>query len=234
MAKIYGLFGAMTGKMADVVMVVRNGVQIARKYQPVISNPSTPAQVAARSRMKMMSQLGEVLAEAIAFTRQGLVSARNRFVSANYGLSTFDAAESRANINLIEVDLTGGTIGLPGITVTRSTGNVSAQLDEPVTFDAVVYAVIQRASDGSLRYVASRQVTEAGGNNLFPSGNFTFASSLTGVIYAYGIRFNTDAARARYASLLSEDSLGYLNVIRNASEADYSLTETVAAAITAA
>lgn len=234
MSKIYGLFGAMTGKVADVVMVVRNGVQVVRKYQPVVSNPSTPAQVASRARLKLMSQLGEVLADGIAFSRQGIVSARNRFVSANYALSTFNTEQSRADINLLQVNLTGGTLGMPALNVTRGTGVVSAALFEGVSYDAVMYVVIQRGADGLIRFVEARQVTDAGESGLYPSGDFSFSSSREGVVYAYGIRFNSDTARTRYGSLLTESTTGFLNVIRTASESDYTLTETIAAAITTA
>ena len=232
MAKIYGLFGAMTGKVADVVMVVRNGVQVARKYQPVVSNPSTPAQVAARAKLKLMSQLGEVLSKGIAFTRQGIVSARNRFVSANYAISSFDTENQRAEIDLLNVKLTPGVMGIPPITLTRTTGKVVAMLSEGAVFDAVVYVVVQRQGDGNLRFITAEQVTEAGANFQFQSSEIPFASALTGVVYAYGIRFNSETARAKYASLLAENSEGYLSVIRTASEADYSVSETVASAIT--
>lgn len=231
MAKIFGLFGTMTGKVADAVMVVRNGEQIVRKYQPVVSNPSTPLQIASRARLKLMSQLAEVFDSGIAFRRVGAVSRRNKFVSANYGLSVYDSANSKAIISLANVDLTGGVIGLPEIVVTRSAGKVSAALADTANFDAVVYVVIQRGFDESLRFIAVRQITEGGQSSVFPSGDFDFYSTLSGYMYAYGIRFNNESARAKYMSLLAENENAVVEVIKTANVNDYSLSETGSAEI---
>lgn len=234
MAKIYGLFGAMTGKLADAVMVVRNGEQLVRKYQPVVFNPSTPAQIASRAKLKMMAQLSEVLANGIAFRRKGTVTARNYFVSKNYRFATFDTTTSQADIDLLSLDLTGGVIGMPAVSVTRVVGGFSAELQGTVDADAVVYVTVQRGDDSKLRFVSYMLVTDPGALNTFPLPEQAFTSSLTGVVYAYGIRFNNENAKARYLSLLAENNNGYLEVIRTAAETDYSLTETVATAITTA
>ena len=115
MAKIYGLFGSMTGKVADVVMSVRNGEQIARKYQPIVTNPNTPAQVEARAKLKLMSQLSAVMASVIAIPRKGNVSSRNGFVKKNYQSLTY--ASQQADIALANVQLTDSVVAMPSIVI---------------------------------------------------------------------------------------------------------------------
>lgn len=226
MAKIYGLFGAMTGKVADAVMIVRNGEQIVRKYQPVVYNPSTPAQVAVRAKLKLMSQLSAVFGGSVGFRRQGAVSPRNLFVKANYKSATFSTATNKASIPVEGIDLSGGSVGLPGVAATRSTGGLDVALSAPAPdIDAVVYVIVQQQTDGMLRHLYTRVVNEAGEQGLFNS-SFSVASSFVGVVLVYGIRYNTSEAKVKYGSLTSEDFVGFINAIRKAGDSDYTLTET--------
>lgn len=233
MAKIYGLFGAMTGKVADAVMVVRNGEQIVRKYQPVVSNPSTLGQVAARARLKLMSQLSAVCAPVIAIPRKGTVSSRNLFTKNNYALTQYNQVNSKASIALANIQLTESVVALPAVYASRGTGNISANLVVPAGGSAnldvnrVVYCLFETLADEKLRYVTSKVVTEAGQGNAW-AASFDGEFSNGAVILAYGVRDNTDAAHARFGNMNvpSASVLAELIVSRTLTETDITLTET--------
>lgn len=224
MAKIYGLFGAMTGKMADVVMVVRNGVQIARKYQPVVSNPSTPAQVAQRARMKLLSQLAAIMAPVIAIPKQGIVSARNLFVKANFPATSF--LDNNADVNLSAVTLTRSVVSLPAITATRGDSGITLSLSAGLGgLSRVVYAIFNRQGT-EIRYAGSSVVTEPGTGSQW---SVQIPSQTAEVfVFAYGMRDNTSSATATFGNLIvpTAEEIARIITSRILSESDVTLTET--------
>lgn len=225
MAKIFGLFGAMSGRLADSVMLVRNGKQIVRKYQPVVFNPSTAAQVAARAKMKLVSQLSTVMAPVIAIPRQGDVSSRNLFAKVNYKLATF--ANDSADIALESVQLTKSVVGLPYLSASREAGEITVELSRgDADIDRVVYAAFIKESDNKLRFLASSVVSA-------PGASFTFQASLNVqtflpvTILAYGVRDNNDAARAFFGDLtVSAEDIAKVVTTRQLTNSDVTLTET--------
>lgn len=233
MAKIYGLFGAMTGKVADVVMVVRNGAQIARKYQPIVSNPSSPAQVAARARLKLLSQLAAVVGRGLGFRRSGLVSARNQFVRANYPASSYD--NSKASIAMLSLDLSGGSISIPNVTTPPRASNILeySLATSPQPIDGVIYCIIEKGNDNEFAFAHSEVVTEKGNDGHYGSSVSFISSAVGGYIYAYGFRFLSSRARALYENLVAENSNGVLDVIRSVDESELELTRTTAVAFSA-
>lgn len=232
MTKIYGLFGSMTGKLADTVMSVRNGVQIARKYQPVVYNPSTPAQIAQRAKMKLMSQLSAIMAPVIAMPRVGSMSARNRFVKKNFLASTF--GDDKADINLTDVQLTDSVVGFPAVTYASRTANslqvalAGATATQLQGISRVIYAVFARQADDKLRFV----------NSISATGSFQETLDVPAdalVIYAYGVRDNNEAARVIFENLEVVDAGTVASLIasRTLTEADVTLTETTSVAVPA-
>lgn len=232
MAKIYGLFGAMTGKVADVVMSVRFGEQIARKYQPVVSNPSTSGQVAQRAKLKLMSQIAAVMAPVIAIPREGAKSSRNLFVKKNFRLSTYEG--DQAQITLGNIQLTKSSLSLPDITVTRGEGNtVSVRLSQTLSaVDKVVYVSFVKQADSTLRLVAS-EVVGIDASDPYFQAEMNLRAGSEYVIYAYGIRNNTDAARVLFGDLqaVSAETVAKLIVERQLTFSDVSLTETKGAVL---
>ena len=216
----------MTGKLANTVMVVRNGVQIARAYQPVVSNPRTPAQVASRARLKMLSQLAAVLAPAIAIPRSGNVSSRNFFTKINYPFSEF--TNNQASITLSSVQLTKSVVGLPQVNATRGVEKINVYISSLQGYQAlsrVVYVMLAKQTDGNLRYAGSIVANQSG------SGNFEAELPLTPeecVIYAYGVRDNTESASIRFGNLEAEtaETIAKLIVTSALSESDITVTET--------
>lgn len=228
MAKIYGLFGAMKGKVADVVMVVRNGEQMVRKYQPSVANPSTAAQVSSRAKLKLMSQLSAVMGPYIAMPRKGTVSTRNLFVKENYRTTTF--VDNTAKIELLDIKLTKSVVSLPQLRVTRDQNSITVGIDgnNGVDINRVVYMLFRKMTDNTLRAVQSNVVSVPGDNNQYTSVFNPEAATASYVIYAYGVRDNTDAARTVFGNMqapLAED-VAKLVVVRTLTETDVTLTET--------
>lgn len=226
MAKIYGLQGVMTGKLANTVMAVRNGEQIARKYQPVVFNPSTPAQVAQRAKLKALSQLSAVVAPAIAMPRIGSVSSRNQFTKINFPSVSY--ADNTASINIPSIQLTKSVVGLPALAVTNNGGNIDVSLGVAgIDIDRMVYVAITRDNDGSLRFAGSVVVSTPGDDFLF-SGVINTGANRDAFVLAYGVRDNTDAARVLFGNLNnpSASEIANLIVTRTLTETDITLTET--------
>ena len=192
----------MSGKLADTVMTVRNGEQIARKYQPNVYNPSTPAQRETRAKLKLMSQLSAIMAPFVAMPRQGSISPRNRFVKKNYLLTGF--SENTATVNLQSVQLTDSVIGSAPISATRtgSTISVACSRSNAGVADAMVYVLFEKQADGTLRHVDDTVVETAGDGGIF-AGTLTGTRDTSALmyIYGYGIKNNTGKALPRYGNL---------------------------------
>lgn len=231
MAKIYGLFGAMTGKVADAVMLVRNGEQIVRKYQPVVYNPSTPAQVAARAKLKLLSQLSAVMAPVIAFRKQGAVTSRNYFTKANYRVLAFEDGVASANLSAIK--LTSSVVALPRLNLTRAASILTISVDAAAALDVsrICYAVFRKQADNTLRLIAKPVVQASSENITFSTEVNMEGSSAEVVVYAYGVRDNSEAARVLFGNLEAPLSSDIARIITssNLTESDVTLTETVAA-----
>lgn len=230
MAKIYGLFGAMTGKLADTVMAVRNGEQIARKYQPMVFNPSTPAQIQQRAKLKLLSQLSAVMAPVIAFRRKGTASARNIFTKVNFGATSY--ASNTAEIDLVNVKLTSSVVSLPALSVSRVgyTDTVSVNESEEGLIDRVVFAAFRQMPDNTLRYSGSQVINTPNASGMFEATFGLSYDDASVVYYAYGVRVNSQAARVIFGNLQSPSAEDIAKLITNSSltESDVTLTETKA------
>lgn len=228
MAKIYGLFGSMTGKLADVVMSVRNGEQIARKYQPVVFNPNTPAQIAVRAKLKELSQLSAIMAPVIAMRREGSVSARNLFTKKNFPAVNFE--NDTATVDLLSIKLTKGIVALPEIILSREETTLTARLTGSPSLDVnrVVYACFVRDLYNNLRYMGSRVVSDAGTNNTYDTTFTGISTSLSAVVYAYAVRENSEAAKVIFGDthVDSAEMVAKLIASSTLTESDVTLTET--------
>lgn len=237
MAKIFGLNGVVTGRQGNNVFAIRAGEQVLRKYQPVVFNPNTEAQVATRAKLKLMSQLSAVMTSAIAMPRMGAKSSRNQFVSVNFSATTF--LDGNADIDLTAVKLTKGVIPLTGMTATRTAAStIEAHITGISTghpfadVDRVEYFAFIEQADGSLRLAqkASSSTLEGG----FPV-TMAMGTSRKAVVYAYGIRFNNEAARVAYGDIEVVEANDIARLISNRVllESDVSMSDTQAVVVPA-
>lgn len=230
MAKFYGN-AVKTGKLGGSVFAIRNGETIERQYQPVVANPSTANQVAVRAKLKLLSQLSAVIAPAIAIRREGAVSPRNLFTKVNYPAVTF--ASDEASINVPNVQLTRSAVGFSAISASRADSSIAVSVAPGTMVDRVVYVLMSKGSDEKLRYVDSRVVTTPGASGNFEGSFYDVGGEL--YVLAYGVRDNTDAARAVFGNLISPTAEAVAKIItsRNLLESDITLTETRGIAVPA-
>lgn len=232
--KLNGFVGKGTGKLGASVFAISGGEQIVRQYNPNVANPNTDAQVEQRQKLKLMSQLAADLASSIAFRKQGLVSARNKFVSANIGKAEME--QGVATINLTSIDLTGSSAPLPNVTTISGSGGVrTIKLESAAPADVarVIYGVYKRGADGQLALVQNVVVQEAGENEDFPTEvQFTAGRH---IVYAYGIKDKTSKATVKFENYEADNTLdvAMLEVLNSLSVSDYALTTTTATTVNA-
>lgn len=60
MSKVVGLIGSASGKLGNIVYAVVNGIQTARVYQPIVSNPKSAAQMLQRAKGNLAGRLSMI------------------------------------------------------------------------------------------------------------------------------------------------------------------------------
>lgn len=65
MAKNVGLIGSVSGKIGNVVYAVQNGIQTARVYQPIVSNPKSSLQQMQRAKGNLVGQLSAIVPKGV-------------------------------------------------------------------------------------------------------------------------------------------------------------------------
>lgn len=225
--KLSGISGKGSGRIGSSVYAVSGGVQVVRQYNPNVNNPSTPAQVVQRSRLKLASQIAAAMADVIAIPKSGLVSSRNAFMKRNFDL--FVGSEDGATCQYAKLQLTGSAIGLPAVNAEKSDAQtLSVELASSATAVAsrVIYNVFAKTTEQQLMKIASRVVTDAGENGTFPLEVTTSATEL--VVYAYGMRDMSSTASAKYGNyhVQSGEDIAKLVANRKLSAADYNFTQT--------
>lgn len=225
--KLNGLLGSGTGKLGSAIFSSVAGKQIVRQYQPVVANPNTVAQVNQRARLKLASQIAAALAPVIVIPKNGLVSARNRFISKNF--DQFAANEGVAQVTYENLQLTNGNAGLPGIEATRSldygiTLNLADRAHNSVS--RVTYVLFRKNSEALLQYVDSVVVSAAGTNGDFP-GSMPYQSGEL-VFFAYGMKDLSATATAKYSnySVANGEDIARLVMTRAISMSDFQFTQT--------
>ena len=202
--KLYGIGGVGTGKLGNQVFAVKAGQQIVRQYQPVVSNPNTPAQAETRAKMKLISQVAAIVSPAIAIPAQGLRTKRNNFISANYGNLVYNDGEAKCYLTAL--DLTKGLLAFPRVSLTKEQGAVTATLDaEPeASFSKVVFVFISNTMNGDVKLLKTAIVDYVSGTA--PTYTFTpnIGSGEVVTCLVYGIRPNNEKARLTLSEMNSE------------------------------
>lgn len=226
--KLSGIFGKGSGKVGSSVFAVSGGEQIVREYNPKVSNPQTDAQVAQRAKLKLMSQIAAALAIIIAFAKNGLVSARNQFVSANIGKATF--ADGKATIEIPAITLTGSEAVFPDVDahVTNGAANNVNLTGAPTSdVDAVLYACVEVNDDDKLEVVSQKLVAK-------DDTNATFAANLPdclegNYVFAYGIKFANASDRIRFENYIATytGDVATLAIMSNMKMSGATFTKTV-------
>lgn len=236
MAKIFGIAGNITGKIANQVFAVVKGVNVVRQYNGTPENPQTPLQVASRARLKLLSQLAAAVDPLIAMKREGLKSSRNVFISKNYDNSSYNSQTQVAELALSSVDLTGGLVGMPGISiVSRTQAALNVQLAlETADFDFVMWGGVIVDAQGRILTINPVRVDRQGAAPSAFECTFPLASQFySGFVYAYGVRLNDDKTRTKYEQLTAAGANANLIVTSILREANVTASSTQSAAFEA-
>lgn len=220
--------GKARGKVGSIVYAVSAGQQIAREYQPVVLNPSTPSQVSNRSKLKLMSQLAAAYKGSIAIRKDGLKSARNLFISENYDKVAI--VGSAANVNLNRVQLTKSNIGMGGFSADRSSGTAIAVVlnqDMSAHFDKVVYNAFRKNANGKLIAQGSIVVNKDANSGTF-AGELPYTADAV-VVYAYGMKIDNERANAAFSNMTAPSGEQVAKLIATSAEvaAGTTLSQTV-------
>lgn len=227
MAKIYGLQGYLQGKLGSTVFAIRNGEQLARQYNPSVSNPKTAAQVANRAKLKLLSQLSQAVSKVIAIPRRGMLSPRNIFTKVNYEYVGY--ANETASIPMADILLTNSYAGLVGFRADRTSGNaIHVEMLESVVdnWDRIVYVVLKKTDSQQIMPATSLVVDAAGNSGNFPADLDMIEGAIS--IHAYGVRLNTAASRVAFSNLRAPRAEEVAKIVTNRtySEGDLALSET--------
>lgn len=230
--KLTGITGTGSGKLGSSIFATVAGQQIVRQYQPVVANPSTDAQVAQRAKLKLASQLARDLSDAIAISKDGLVSSRNRFISKNFSALSYD--NGTAEVTLADIQLTDGSAyiapissvtapeGLGGYLVTFSDGTIR-------NHDLVAVYAFVRNADGSLSFVAGQEVdsahiSESNALTLVVEG-YTDAPT-NAVVFAYAVDFADEGARTSYSDMVVNQGITVASLMSSRAQIAGSLIPT--------
>lgn len=227
MAKINPILGKISGKIGALVYATQNGENIVREKAATVFNPNTALQVESRAKLKLMSQLTAVVAPVIAIKKEGNKNGRNLFISLNYGKCGY--SEDAATVNLNQIQLTKGVASIAEFTANRASGTkIAVSLNEDMSerLDKVIYVCVEKQADGTLNIRDSKVVSAAGQNGDF-AAEMAFTDKAV-VVYAYGMKENTDKAKASFGSMNAPtaEQVAKLLASRTISTSDVTLTST--------
>ena len=227
MAKINPILGKVSGKIGALVYANQNGENIVREKAATVFNPNTALQVQSRAKLKLMSQLTAVVAPVIAIKKEGNKNGRNMFISLNYAKCGY--SDESATVNLNQIQLTKGVASIAEFTANRASGTkIAVSLNEDMSerLDRVIYVCVEKQADGTLNIRDSKVISAAGQNGDF-AGEMTFSDKAV-VIYAYGMKENTDKAKASFGSMNAPtaEQVAKLLASRTISKSDVTLTTT--------
>lgn len=229
MAKVNSVLGKMTGKIGGIVMSISNGQQVAREYNPRVSNPQTSLQVRQRSKMKLMAQLAAVMSPVIYFKRSGMTSPRNKFIAANMQYAYYSYGV--ASIILENVQLAEGNAGFPQVVANRDaeTGiTVSLATAAANTVEGVVYALFKKNDDGNLSLFGTKVVTiESSAETRTAPATFKYDDNDI-LILAFGLVNASGKANALYHDLAVANgaNAATLQTVTNLDESIVTYTKT--------
>lgn len=206
-----------SGKLGATVYAVNSGVQIAREYQPKVTNPNTEAQQDTRARFKLMSQLSAVMAPVIAIKKDGLKTARNQFQSINFDIVEYSNENASINLNLVQ--LTKSNRSFAGFSADRSGGTaiaVELLASMAETADRVVYIAYGKQGDGTLSLLGSKVCSVAGADGKF-ADTLPYSEEAV-VLYAYAIKDTNESVTAKFGNLIAPSAEKVAKLLVSSSE----------------
>lgn len=217
--KLTSLIGDGTGRLGGSVFAVRRGEQIVRKYQSVVNNPSTGAQVAQRAKFKLAQQVAAALGDDV--NPWGIVdrkkSARNSFTSDLLKSGAVTYASDTASVALADLKLTSSSLyagANAGVTFSGSRVTVNFVADTLFLVPgSVLKAVVVRplAAYGLAVIGRGSAVISAGQTTLSVTTSLTVAA--TDRVLFYAVRPASQEALVAYGDIQGMDANAILEVM---------------------
>lgn len=226
--KINGFVGKGSGKMGASVWLVRKNQQVVREYRKEVYNPKSEGQSRQRARFKLISQITALLGSYVQNRPIGGETARNAFARENANAFTWNDQDSRAEVDMLSLSLTSSAQGLPAIkplpaAIPLEVGLQSSPLE---SVDAVMYIGYSKTGD-KYELVGSLLQDTAGANGHYDGQLNWPSTAYSGVVYAYGIKWNSEDVRTRYQNYKADPihaaSL-ILELIKTPSNATFTMT----------
>ena len=234
MATAGSLLQGMQGKLGTMVLRNKVGGGTVAANLPRKTNSNTEAQQKVRSSFKLISQLASQIADIIAIPRDGAKSSRNLFSQINSQLVY--ANNIGAFIDLEEVQLTKSNNQFVNLSIGREAGEFSVYSLENTKqiCDKIVILILKANDSGSLSLLNS-EIIDSGVEIERNYNNADGKYDGNIVVYAYGIKFETEAARVKYANMniSTADEVAQVVVNRSFSTSEASVTKTSGAEIAA-
>lgn len=119
MAKLVGLIGTGSGRVGNMVLAKRDGLTIARAYQPQVANPSTAAQVVVRQKLKLASQVAAAMGKlgVVVAAANGYKNRRSDLVRALFERAS--SATTSGGVPYAVISSLGAIIKNPTLPVTK-------------------------------------------------------------------------------------------------------------------
>ncbi len=194
--KLAGIIGTGSGKLGSSVFATVSGQQIVRQYQPVVSNPATEGQTAQRAKLKLMSQLGAAMAPVIVMKKDGLVSARNKYIRRN--IANASVLQGTASVDVPALQITDGVGNVGEVTSIYAQGSVNVLIsDIDPNASRVVFILFRRNDDGTLNLFGSSVKAVSGSPSDYTQATFA-AGPANSVAYVYTISDVDGRATARF------------------------------------
>lgn len=231
--KLAGIVGTGSGKLGSSVFATVSGQQIVRQYQPVVSNPATEAQTAQRAKMKLMSQLGAAMAPVIVMKKDGLVSARNKYIKRN--IQNASVLQGTASVDVPSLQITDGVGNVGDVTSIYASGSVNVMISslDPKA-SRVVFILFRRNTDGTLSLFDSSVKSVTGSPSDYTQATFA-AAPRNSVAYVYTISDVDGRATARFEQYAVNDAIQVASLVagRSINVDEYRFSGTAGAITTA-
>lgn len=209
--KLAGIVGTGSGKLGSSVFATVSGQQIVRQYQPVVSNPATEAQCAQRAKMKLMSQLGAAMAPVIVMKKDGLVSARNKYIKRN--IQNASVLQGTASVNVPSLQITDGVGNVGEVDAIFAANSVNVTIsDIDPNAKRVVFILFRRNDDGTLSLFGSAVKAVTGSPSDYTQHTFA-AGPQDSVAYVYTISDVDGRATARFEQYNVNDAIQVASLV---------------------
>jgi len=209
--KLAGIVGTGSGKLGSSVFATVSGQQIVRQYQPVVSNPATEAQTAQRAKMKLMSQIGAAMAPVIVMKKDGLVSARNKFIKRN--IQNASVTQGTASVAVPSLQITDGVGNVGEVTAIHASGSVAVMVSNiDPNASRVVFVLFSKNDDGTLSLFGSSVKAVTGSPSDYTQATFAAAPAKS-VAYVYTIADVDGRAKARFEQYNVNDAVQIANLV---------------------